>query len=92
MTMINTNADSGTLDATGQAIVPAIQGSGFRPFSVSLNSASGTREIALSTNGGVTYDVPDYDKNNATELMVGVLTPVTHIRIKGATGDAWKVY
>lgn len=61
------------------------------PATVTLRSADATRKIEVSTDGGVEYFVPTYDYISATELMVVLEAPVSHVRFTGAINDTWSI-
>lgn len=68
------------------------------PFTATLVSSAGTREIALSTDGGTTYFVPQrqdgsaaYDANTATMINIVVTGKVTHVRFGGIAGNTWSI-
>lgn len=61
------------------------------PSTVTLKSSAGGRLIELSTDGGVEYFTPSYDKSTTTMAVLTVLAPVSHVRLTGAAGDAWVI-
>lgn len=61
------------------------------PATVFLTSSSGSRLIRFSVDGGVTYFTPTYDVSGTTQLVVSVLSPITHVEFTGANGDKWGI-
>lgn len=61
------------------------------PMTVTLKSAAGGRLIEISTDGGTEYFSPTVDTTSATMLVVAIMAPVSHIRLTGATSDAWSI-
>ena len=57
------------------------------PLTITLKSADGTRKIEISTDDGVEYFTPTYDTTSPTMLVVGIATPITHIKVTGAIAD-----
>jgi hypothetical protein len=92
MTMINTNADSGTLDATGVATVAAIQGSGFRPFTIVLNSSATNRRVRLRAGGNVFFQPSYDDETTSGQIIVTVDNPVKQVEFTGAQNDTWEIF
>lgn len=66
-----------TEDVTGMAI----------PFTVTLKSAAGSRQIEFSTDSGIEYFVPVLDVTSATMLVATVLAPISHVKATGAIND-----
>ncbi|MDB5777595.1 MAG: hypothetical protein JWP38_3728 [Herbaspirillum sp.] len=91
MSLLTTNFDSGTIDASTVAIVPAAIHGCQMPLTATLKSAAGGRAIQLSTDGGVEYFTPTVDTTSATMLIVIIGAPVSHIKFTGAAGDTWSV-
>ena len=61
------------------------------PATVTLKSSDGGRLVEISTDGGIEYFTPDYDKTTATMIVVSIGTPISHVRFTGATADTWSV-
>jgi hypothetical protein len=81
---------TGTLDASGVVILAASRLITMPPYSLTLKSADAGRKIEISTDGGTEYVEGIYDINTGTMLMIGILTPITHIRFTGVQGDTWR--
>lgn len=86
---------SGTL--AGTSIAQPMAGAPL-PFTATLVSSAGTREIALSTDGGINYFVPTrqdgspaYDANTTTLINIVVTGKVTHVRFTGIAGNTWSI-
>lgn len=60
------------------------------PATITLTSAAGGREIALSTDG-VNFYVPTYDATTAGMINVSVRSPIKCFRLTGATNDTWNL-
>lgn len=61
------------------------------PCTITLKSAAAGRLIELSTDGGTEYFTASTDASSATQLVVSLLAPVSHIRVTGATADSWSI-
>lgn len=83
-TSSNNNVSFGVIPDGGIALKPAY---GLKaPFSVYVTSTSGTREIAVSSDG-VGFVVPENSAESETTLTVGIDYNVRTIRITGNPGD-----
>lgn len=89
-TLMTTSAISGSLGAGGVHTLEVGGGMGL-PCTVVLKSASASRSIQLSVDGGTEFFVPSYDHASATQLVVTITAPVSHIKFVGTNGDAWRV-
>jgi hypothetical protein len=86
---------SGTL--SGTSLVRPLAGAPL-PCTITLVSSAGTREIALSTDGGNTYFVPTrqdgnpaYDANTPTMINIVITGSATNVRFTGIAGNAWSI-
>lgn len=63
------------------------------PMTVTLTSGAAGRLIELSSNGGNAggWYTPMLDADIATMCNVGVMSPISHIRVTGQVGDVWRV-
>ena len=61
------------------------------PCTVILKSADATRNLELSVDGGTEYFVPNYDSISATQLAIGIMSPISHVRFTGVANDSWGV-
>lgn len=91
MPTIRPPSASGTLDASGVAVVQAPYILGATSYTCTLKSGAGGRKIELSTDGGAEYFMPTYDVSSGTMLVVGLLAPVTHVKFTGAQTDTWSI-
>lgn len=53
------------------------------PMSISLVSSDVTRAIAISFDGGTEYFTVTPDFTSATQIVFGLLAPVTNIKVTG---------
>lgn len=61
------------------------------PATITLKSSAGGRLIELSTDGGIEYFTPSYDRSSVTMAVVTVTAPVSHVRLTGAANDSWVI-
>lgn len=61
------------------------------PFTVTLNTTYASKLIELSTDGGVLYFTPTYATSNASQLIVSVASPISHVRLTGQNADIWSI-
>lgn len=62
------------------------------PATVSLTFATlSTQKIELSVDGGTEYFEPQYDHASATQRVVVITAPVSHIKFAGVAGNTWSV-
>lgn len=78
-----------TIPDTTPVVVPMIGAS--IPSVATLKSSSATRLIEISTDGGVEYFNGYIDRSSATQLVMTILAPVTHIRFTGVAADTWSI-
>jgi len=81
---------SGTITATGtpQAIDMTHAN---MPCTITLNTTYASKLIELSTDGGILYFTPAYNTSHASQLIVAISSPVSHVRFTGTAGDAWSI-
>ncbi len=82
--IVNTTIPSAT------PVVIAMNGAPL-PCAVTLKSAAAGRLIELSTDGGTEYFTPALDSVSATQAVVIIKAPVSHVRLTGTTGDSWRI-
>lgn len=80
---------SGTLTSGTPLVVP-MAGAPL-PSMLTLKSAATTRQIALSTDGGITYFDVALDLTLLDGISVLVEADVTHARFTGVLGDTWSI-
>lgn len=61
------------------------------PFTIVLLSADATRAISLSFDGGVEYFTPAVDQTSATQRVLHVTVPCTHVKFTGIVGNTGSV-
>jgi len=61
------------------------------PCTVTLKSAAAGRLFEVSTDGGTEYFGVAPDVSSATQLVLSVISPITHMRITGTTNDSWRI-
>ncbi len=62
------------------------------PCTVVLKSAAVGRLIELSADGGVEYFTPaTLDATSATMQVLGIASPVSHVRVTGVANDTWSI-
>lgn len=81
----------GTLDSTGVKLLSVSPSSRVNLTAVLKSSATATRKIELSADGGDEFFPVDYDVSTNTMLVLAIGTPISHIRFSGAAGDTWSV-
>lgn len=93
MALVDMGFVAGTIPVGQTQVVVAIPASLRQPpMTATLTSANGSRAIEFCTDGVPTnYFTPTYDVSSAAQLVVGSLSPITHIRFTGAAGDAYRV-
>jgi hypothetical protein len=61
------------------------------PMTATLKSSNVARLVEFSTDGGIEYFTPTYDKTSSTMITVVSNSRLTHLRFTGAAGDTWSV-
>ena len=61
------------------------------PVTLVLRSITAGRAISLSFDGGTEFFTPTVDQTSATELVLHVTVPCTHVGFLGAANDTWRV-
>jgi hypothetical protein len=81
---------SGTITATGTPQVIDMTHANM-PCTVYLNTTYASKLIELSVDGGSLFFTPAYDTSNASQLVVKLMSPVSHVRLTGTAGDVWGI-
>lgn len=84
------SASSGSI-ISGIPVVIGFQDWFALPATTTLKSGAAGRLIEYSTDGGVEYFTPTYDRTSATMLISIANARLSHIRITGQAGDTWSV-
>jgi hypothetical protein len=66
-------------------------GANSAPMTITLTSASASRLIELSSDGGINYWTPPRDSETAAMVNVSVRSPISHVRFTGVANDRWNV-
>lgn len=84
---------SGKLPASKTVtIVAGNLGVGFKlPATVNLTSKAPGRKVELSTDGGLSFKVPELDFVTAESVSFRLLAPVSHLKFTGSANDVWGV-
>jgi hypothetical protein len=61
------------------------------PVTVTLNTVDASKKIELSTDGGTLFFQPTYNTSNASQLVVTIGAPVTHVKFTGAITDTYTI-
>ena len=61
------------------------------PLTITLNTVDATKKIELSTDGGTLFFQPTYNTSNASQLVVTIGAPVTHVKFTGAITDTYTI-
>ena len=61
------------------------------PCTVTLKSAAVGRLVEISTDGGTEYSTPTTTLTTATQMVLAVTYPISHVRVTGATNDTWSI-
>ncbi len=61
------------------------------PMTATLDSAAAGRLIELSSDGGTNYFTPTLDAVTTPMVNVSILSPISHVRFTGESGDIWSV-
>lgn len=61
------------------------------PCTITLKSAAAGRLIELSTDGGTEFFTPALDSASATQVVLTVTAPVSHVRLTGVASDSWRI-
>lgn len=81
----------GTLDPTGVKVFSVSPSSRVNLTAVLKSTATASRKIELSADGGDEFFPVDYDVTTPTMLVLAIGTPISHIRFTGAPGETWSV-
>lgn len=81
---------SGTITATGTPqVIDMVHAN--MPCTITLNTTYASKLIEISTDGGTLYFTPTYDTSHASQLIVKITSPLSHVRLTGTAGDLWSV-
>ena len=61
------------------------------PVTVTLDTVDASKKIELSTDGGTLFFQPTYNTSNASQLVVTIGAPVTHVKFTGAITDTYTI-
>jgi len=81
---------SGTITATGTPQVVEMVHANM-PCTIVLNTTYASKLIELSADGGILYFTPAYNTSNASQLIVSLNAPVSHVRFTGTAADIWSI-
>lgn len=89
---INTQGD-GTLTSTAAVKIGLANNPIRYPATIVLKSAAAGRLIRLSVDGGTEFFIPDVDPDasTATQQVVPITSPVTHVEFTGEAGNTWMI-
>ncbi len=79
---------SGKLTASPEVV--SMAGSALNS-TVTLTSTNGSRAIAVSTDGGITFNTLAYTINVTGQLVLALTFAVTHVQFTGSVGDAYVI-
>lgn len=88
-TFSGTNFQSGVLPAGGTITVLASNMT--FPATAVLDSSAGGRLIEVSADGGTIFQTPPVDMAIASQQIVAIKSPMSHVRFTGTAGDAWQI-
>lgn len=86
---------TGTLTAAGTTTttVTVMMAACPMPCTVNFKSSNAARTIQLSCDEGAEYFTPTYDStaSTATQKVVTLSAPVSHVQFTGVNNDTWSI-
>lgn len=62
------------------------------PLTLVISYASlSTQKVELSAGGGTEYFEPPYASSTATQKVVTVGAPISHVKFTGVAGNTWRI-
>ncbi len=88
-TFSGTNFQTGIIPAGG--VIAILASNMTFPATAVLNSSAGGRLIEVSADGGTIYQTPPVDMTVASQQIVSIKSPMSHVRFTGTPGDVWQI-